>query len=207
MALSYRPRTPPLVAFRRGRAALNRETANTNTAEDGGTQKQVIQFWTKRLDHTINHTHSISKLLYTVEGALVALVSFGVKSFGAGRAVMLVAIVPTLVLAALLWMHADFLEAQRRWYWDISNHIQGLVGGPEFKRAQGGLPKSSHHIHKNIHVVSAWFVIVAAIGMALYSRGWGPDLLVKHEAPPTATPDLKPPAAAAPHAEPSPSSH
>ncbi len=73
-------------------------------------------YWLKRLDHTLTHTQSSSRLIYLVDGAVLALLYFAIQTFGPSRQVVFLAAFPTFLLAALNLFHARLIAIQHSWY-------------------------------------------------------------------------------------------
>jgi hypothetical protein len=79
-------------------------------------RKLRIEFWTKRLEHTHAHTQSSSRLLYLIDGAVLALLAFIVEKLRPSGSDELYVAIPILFLALLSHYHAEIIMRQREWY-------------------------------------------------------------------------------------------
>jgi hypothetical protein len=135
-----------------------------------------VNFWLKRLDHTLTHTQTSTNHIYLVDGAVLALLYFAVQTFGTSRQVILVASIPTFFLAALNLLHARFINVQHSWYSLIDERLRQLL-------QQEKLPhkekfwwfSSTHDVYRAIHAVIAIVLFVGAVAMFLYGKyaWWG----------------------------------
>ena len=88
-------------------------TENTSQGiEDRELRKLRAEYWTKRLDHTLTHTQTSSRLIYLIDGAVLAFVYFSIQTFGATRMVILVTSLPTFFLVALNGLLARLITLQ-----------------------------------------------------------------------------------------------
>lgn len=71
-----------------------------------------VDFWTKRLDHTLSHTENSSRLIYLVDGAVLALLAVLVDSLGASRQVIFIMSFPMFILSILNFLHAELVRIQ-----------------------------------------------------------------------------------------------
>ena len=133
--------------------------------------KLSVEYWIKRLDHTLEHTQSSSKLIYILDGAVIALAYFIVKElayiFGNKNAV-LIASFPMFVLTILNLMHAHLLEIQRLWYQKIDDKLLNLLSLEPVWKEKGKYFDSTHKIYRTMHYVVAVALFVMAIFMVLY---------------------------------------
>lgn len=131
-----------------------------------------LQFWLKRLDHTLTHTQTSSNLIYLVDGAVLAFVYFAIQSLGPTRSVLFLLSFPTAVLASLNLLHARLIRIQHDWYIGIEARIVNLLNEELINRN----PKcryvaSAHGVYQTIHVLIALLLATAAIAMFLYGIG------------------------------------
>jgi hypothetical protein len=78
-------------------------------AEDKELRKLRAMYWSKRLDHTLTHTQTSSRLIYLIDGAVLALMYFSIRTLGATRPVILLASLPAFLLVALNGLHARLI--------------------------------------------------------------------------------------------------
>lgn len=149
-------------------ASESTSTGNTSTDADS-LRKLRIDFWTNRLEHTHEHTQSSSKLLYLVDGAVLALLAFVVEKLRpSGPEVLLVAI-PIAFLGLLSYYHAEIIMRQREWYNAIDQRIRAILDNePRLEFQSDSALGGTHHIYSRIHKAIAWFLVVAAIVIGAY---------------------------------------
>lgn len=130
-------------------------------------------YWLKRLDHTLTHTQNASRLIYIVDGAVLALMYFAVQTFGASRQVIRLLCLPAALLMLLNLIHARLVIVQRSHYLGINARLRELLGLQEIKHET---PRkylaSTHRLYCWMHVLIAVFLAAAAVLMLLYSFGW-----------------------------------
>jgi hypothetical protein len=151
---------------------------------DGKLVELRTNYWLKRLDHTLTHTQNSSRLIYVVDGAVLALLYFSLQTFGTSRQVILLAALPTLLLAVLNLFHARLIVIQQSWYHGIDGQLRKLLNQPRVEHQ----PKrywfgSTHGIYRGMHMVIALFLALLAILMFLYGLGWFPEIKVPQGAP------------------------
>src|SRR5215204_2333715 len=85
---------------------------------------KLLDFLTKRLDHTLTHTQTSTQHIYLVNGAILAATYF---AFGQ-KWPLWVSFIIAAGLASLLgvvnWLHANFLNMQSAWYRAIDEEIR-----------------------------------------------------------------------------------
>jgi len=127
-------------------------------------RKLRVEFWTKRLDHTIAHTESSSRLVYLVDGAALALLAFIVEKLRPTGIEELFLAIPIAFLALLNYYHSQIILRQREWYNAIDERIrQTLNSEPALNFKSDVKLGSTHHIYSRIHAAIAWFLTLAAI--------------------------------------------
>lgn len=146
-------------------------------SERAAARQLRVEYWGKRLDHTLTHTQTSSRLIYLIDAAVLAFVYFSIQTLGATRLVVMVASLPTLLLVALNWMHARLIEVQRSWYSGIDAKLREVLG-VEAVQCPTTLRRwnSTHGIYRAMHSAIAAFLFVAAVLMLLYGLGWFPEL-------------------------------
>jgi hypothetical protein len=78
--------------------------AERGGAANGKALELQTNYWLKRLDHTLTHTQTSSRLIYVIDGAVLALIYFAVRSFwsfGTSRQIIFLVAFPTALLALL----------------------------------------------------------------------------------------------------------
>ena len=158
--------------------------AERKAGENGGIKPEIevtltklrVQYWTKRLDHTLTHTQTSSRLIYLVDAAVLALVYFVIQAFDATRTIIGFASFPMLVLTGLNVMHALLIRSQRRWYNGIDNKLMGvLTVDPVFpddpKHPKHRWWNSTFGIYQAMHWWIAVALFVMAGSMIAYSLG------------------------------------
>ena len=60
-----------------------------------------VAFWQKRLDHTLQHTQTATKLIYLADGAVLGFFYFWIKALEISRAAILMSSFPILLLAIM----------------------------------------------------------------------------------------------------------
>jgi hypothetical protein len=142
---------------------------NTESAEKESLRKLRVEFWTKRLDHTLTHTESASRLIYVVDGAVLALLAFIAEKLRPSGPEELFVAIPVAFLALLNYYHAEIIMRQREWYNAIDQRIRETLDNErtiDFKSDStlGG----THHIYSRIHRAIAWFLLVAALAIGVH---------------------------------------
>lgn len=85
---------------------------------------KLIDYFTKRLDHTITHTQTATKLIYLVNGAILAAVYFEFGKIQPIWAAFLVGSILTILLSIVNILHANFMAMQSAWYRTIDQEIR-----------------------------------------------------------------------------------
>ena len=134
-------------------------------------------YWLKRLDHTLTHTQTSSRLIYIVDGAVLALIYFVVQAFGATRQIVLVMSGSTILLMVLNLLHARLVIIQREHYRAIDAQLRHLLNQQQvqFETVRKWLA-STHGIYCLIHIAIALFVAFVAAVMILYGLGCFPEI-------------------------------
>ncbi len=140
--------------------------------------KLRAEYWTKRLEHTLTHTQTSSRLIYFVDGAVLALLAFILDNLGADRPVVLVMAFPMLILAILNFLHSELIRSQHKWYKYIDKKLLDLLDQAEIKFPvkKGLQPLGTHAIYRTIHIVITISLLIAAILMFLYGIGNFPSI-------------------------------
>lgn len=110
-----------------------------------------VEYWSKRLDHTLMHTQSASRLIYLIDGAVLALVYFFIQTLGASRQVFVLASLPMFLLVILNSLHARFIRTQHSWYRGIDEKLRDLLGVNEVQHGnQPRFLRSTHGIYRSL---------------------------------------------------------
>lgn len=136
-----------------------------------------VKYWSKRLDHTLTHTQTSSRLIYLVDGAVLALVYFLIQAFSATRQVILFSSLPMFLLVVLNMLHARLIDIQHSWYSGIDAKLRELlVVNPVQHSKERRFLGSTHGIYRSIHLVIATFLFVTTLTMLLYGLGCFPKI-------------------------------
>lgn len=141
------------------------QACDTGAQSDAESVRKLrVEFWTKRLEHTLSHTESSSRLVYLVDGATLALLAFVVEKLRPSGIEELFLAIPIAFLALLNYYHSQIILRQREWYKAIDERIRQTLNDERpinFKSEVklGG----THHIYSRIHAAIAWFLALAAI--------------------------------------------
>ena len=136
-----------------------------------------VEFWKKRLDHTLSHTDTSNRQIYIVDGAVLALVYFAMQAFGIdpkgelSRRATGIAAAPTLLMAILNCFHVLLLRSQGTWYSEIEKKLLGLLDQQSALGIRSWYYKGTHQIYAAIHVAITGFLLFAALVMFAYSMG------------------------------------
>jgi len=151
-------------------------------SEDGKDKEQKllalrVEFWSKRLDHTLTHTDASNRQIYIVDGAVLALVYFAMQAFGIdpkgelSHKVTGIAAVSTLLLAILNCFHVLLLRSQGTWYSEIEKKLLGLLDQQSAQPGKRPWYRGTHRIYAAIHVAITGFLLFASLVLAAYSMG------------------------------------
>jgi hypothetical protein len=101
--------------------------------KEGPTNSQLRElqsaYLQTRLQHTLTHTQTASRLIYVVDGAILAFVYFLLKDLRTVTSeIRVIAAVFVGLLAALNGLHAWFIYRQRFWYHTIDRQAREVLG-------------------------------------------------------------------------------
>ena len=103
------------------------ETASLNSDGKSNANKyQLIDYLVKRLEHTINHTQTATKLIYFVNGAILAAIYFEFGKVQPISSAFLVASIFCFLLCIVNFLHANFMAIQNAWYSTIDQQIRKI---------------------------------------------------------------------------------
>ena len=139
------------------------------------------EYWSKRLDHTLTHTQTSSRLIYLIDAAVLALIYFTVQTLGPFRPVVGFASLPVFILVLLNSMHALLITAQKRWYNLIDVRLIDLLRATPAYQQEGSNEtphwwRSTHTIYTTMHVIIALVLTIMGILMVLYWWGFFSEL-------------------------------
>lgn len=157
-------------------------------AADASDQLRLrVDYWFKRLDHTLTHTQTSSRLIYLVDGTVLAMVYFVINAFGASRQIVFYASLPMLVLAALNGMHALLISKQHWWYRSIDRQLASLLGIQRLEPPDTAKHwwHSTHGIYQWMHWLIGGLLLIMACLMIAYGIGFFSELVLTAK-PPTA---------------------
>lgn len=136
----------------------------TGEVSDLELTKIRVEYWTKRLDQTLSHLQTASKLIYLVDGAVLAFAYFIVNIFGLTRSVAGFLSTVAFVLSCINFLHSRFILNQAHWYRMNDKHIRNLLDQKEIVSRRDGCFNSSNDVLKLIHIViSVWSLLITAI--------------------------------------------
>lgn len=166
---------------------MNNKATDTDKFTDKNIQDQrfkLIEYFIKRLEHTISHTQTATKLIYLVNGAILAAVYFEFGKVKPLSAAFLVGGILILLLSIINFFHANFRAVQNAWYSTIDREIRNVFLkfedmievwpkhlGEQFdevlksyKSFYGFFPfNRSHRIYVAIHLTLAIFLFLSSI--------------------------------------------
>lgn len=143
--------------------------ADTRSPDPDSLRKLRVEFWTKRLDHTLTHTQRASQLIYIIDGAVLALLAFVVEKLRPSGPEELYVAIPILVLALLSYYHAEIIMRQREWYNAIDQRIrETLDDEPMIEFKSDSVLGGTHHIYSRIHKVIAWVLFFVALTISFH---------------------------------------
>jgi len=90
-------------------------------------QRLKVEYWTKRLDHTIQYTQTATRLVYILGGAVLAfmsVVSTRLGLEGLGRVLICTGLV---TLALINSLHARLIRIQHGWYHHIRHRLELIL--------------------------------------------------------------------------------
>jgi len=147
-----------------------------------------VEFWTKRLDHTLAHTDASNRHIYLVDGAVIALVYFAMQAFGVdrdgvlSRRVVGITGIPTLLLAVLNCLHVLLLCSQGTWYSKIDGRLRALLIQDPVRNERQWY-RRTHPIYAAIHIVITGFLLLMAVAMFGYAWGYFAIITVQNQSP------------------------
>jgi hypothetical protein len=127
-----------------------------------------IDYLKMRLDHTLTHLQAASKMIYLIDGAVLAFAYFLVNAFGLSRGIALFLAAVSFILSGINFLHSRFILTQQHWYRQIDIRMRELLDERDIppvpqKRFTKELFTSSHRTLKNIHLwITIWLILIAA---------------------------------------------
>lgn len=134
-------------------------------------KKAKIEYWTKRLDHAANHIQNSSRLVYLVDGAVLAFVYFLADKIGYSRHAILGTSFIFLLIATINYLHSEFIRHMNNEYKNINNKLLALVGDQsEHTWPKGHLVIEYDH-YRLIHWIISFFLLIVFLVTLLYGLG------------------------------------
>ena len=127
-------------------------------------ESQLQEYYKTRLEHTIAYTQQATRLIYLVNGAVIAFLYFVLNATALPNK-NLIAILVLILLAIINSLHTFLIESQRRWYSTINEHYARSVGADKII-PEGRL--STHKLYALIHIVIVIALLLAAFGLGYY---------------------------------------
>jgi hypothetical protein len=166
----------------RGESEVSSNSSQRSCEEKDDTErlKLRVEYWYKRLEHTLQHTQIATKLIYIADGAVLGFCYFWITALGVNRAAIGTAGLPVLLLAVMNYFHAGLIGNQQSWYRGIDGKLRDLLGQSSVNHQDTWLsalfPKSTHKAYQLIHLSMFLALLVAGILMVLYGFGCFPEL-------------------------------
>ncbi len=121
-----------------------RQFAPTPSSEAAALKE--IDFLMKRLDHNIDYTQSATRMIYLVNGAILAAAYFGFGQIQPLYNAFFAACALSLLLAAINYLHANFFQSHYAWYKVIEEDIRARLAS-----SAGAAGVDSEQITKDLH--------------------------------------------------------
>jgi hypothetical protein len=142
--------------------------------------KIKVDFWQKRLDHTIQHTQTATKLIYLADGAVLGFCYFWIKALEVSRAAIGTSSIPIILLSIMNYFHAGLIGNQQSWYRGIDEKIRGILSEDGIEHNPTILtkffPKSTHGAYQAIHLAISLCLFIAGVLMIFYGFGFFEDI-------------------------------
>lgn len=141
--------------------------------------KLKSDYWHKRLDHTLQHTQTATRLIYIADGAVLGFCYFWIQALDFSRYAIGTATLPVFLLAVMNYFHACFITNQNSWYNGIDAKLFNLLSQSEVDHSEPPEHifdkyfllkslKSSHRALRAIYVAVCGSLIIACVFMILY---------------------------------------
>lgn len=162
-----------------------KETSDSATAVEKIPAKKEnlkikIDYLKTRLDHTLTHLQTASKMIYLIDGGVLAFGYFLVSKFGLSRNMALFLAPISWILAGINFLHSRFILTQQHWYREIDRRIRDLLDQSDLPSFTEQFPRSwfpsSHRILKHIHVWIVLWLFLISIFLLLYGFGLIPEI-------------------------------
>lgn len=155
---------------------MDEHTSSIEEASDEIYLGKRVDYLKMRLDHTLTHLQTASKLIYIVDGAVLAFAYFVINAFGLTKPISFFLGFFGIVLAGLNFLHSRFILTQSHWYRENDKRIRALLNEPDVGRLPAGkytrtLFTSSHGNLKHIHVWITFWLVVMSVILFLYAFG------------------------------------
>lgn len=130
--------------------------------------KIKIEYWKKKLDHTLEHTQKASILIYSIDGVILGIATFLVKEFKEYKEIYFIASFLALILSVITFLHSKFIKNQQYWYNTIDKRLRELldekmVDPPPSSKVTRRLFTRSYKILYKIHFIISLALLAIAI--------------------------------------------
>jgi hypothetical protein len=138
----------------------------------------AMDYWMKRLDHAANHIQTSSKLVYLVDGAVLAFVYFLIDKVGASRASICWISPIFLLLAFINYLHSEFIRHMNHEYNNINKKLIELIGANSEHTWPSGNCVIKRDLYRLIHIVISLFLFIVFTLMLFYGFGCFKELIL-----------------------------
>lgn len=144
-----------------------------------------IDYLKMRLDHTLTHLQAASKMIYLIDGGVLAFAYFLVNGFGLSRGISGFLAAVSFILAGINYLHSRFVLTQQHWYQQIDQRMRELLHERDLQPvSKGKVTKgwftSSHRNLKHVHVWIAFWLIAVTVFLVLYASGLISEIQMKN---------------------------
>lgn len=154
--------------------------------------KIKIDYLKSRLDHTLTHLQTASKMIYLIDGGVLAFAYFLVNRFGLSRGIAIILAAVSVILAGVNFLHSRFILTQQHWYRELDIQMRNLLNVEDLTQYEQSKFKidwfakkfnrewftSSHRNLKYIHIWIAIWLILTTLILSLYGFGYFPEKLL-----------------------------
>lgn len=144
-----------------------------------------IDYYKTRLDHTLTHLQIASKMIYLIDGAVLAFAYFLVNTLGFSRCTAFFLAFLSLILAGINFLHSRFILTQQHWYREIDKRMRNLLNEKDLQPYEQSDIKidwftrkfkkdwftSSHRNLKHIHLWITIWLLAIFVFLFLYWLG------------------------------------
>ena len=124
----------------------------------------ATEYYKTRLEHTLRHTQESTRLIYLVNGAVIALIYFMVEKATSLPRRDWIVLGCLVVLAVVNWLHFLLMRRQGRWYAALDDGYSSAV---EQRAIELPGRLSTHGAYAGVHLV-----ITLALTCGFLALGW-----------------------------------